>query len=135
MHSSNDNNANTARIRKFSILGESKMFPGMNPRKMNQMMKRMGIQQVEIPATEVIIKTEEKEIIIKNPNVSKVNMMGQETYQISGEVTERETKTEIEISEEDIKTVTEQTGKSEEEAREKLKENNGDIAKTIMDLQ
>ncbi len=40
------------------------MIPGMNPRKMQQAMKKMGIQQVEIPATEVIIKTPEKEIII-----------------------------------------------------------------------
>jgi len=40
------------------------MFPGMNSRKAAQMMKKMGIQQVEISATEVIIKTPEKEIII-----------------------------------------------------------------------
>ena len=43
----------------------------MNPRKMQQMMKQLGIQQTEIPANEVIIKTSEKEIIIRNPSVSK----------------------------------------------------------------
>ena len=74
------------------------MFPGMNPRKMQQMMKRMGIQQVEIPATEVIIKTEDKEIVITEPSVSKVNMMGQETFQVSGQINEREKTTEAEIS-------------------------------------
>ena len=60
----------------------------MNPRKMQQMMKQLGIQQVEIPATEVIIKTKDKTITITNPSVSKVNMMGQENFQISGEVYE-----------------------------------------------
>ena len=79
------------------------MLPGMNPRKMQQMMKKMGIQQVEIPATEVIIKGEEKEIVITDPQVSKVNMMGQETFQITGQVEEKELSTEPEISEEDNK--------------------------------
>ena len=41
------------------------MLPGMNPRKMQAMMKQLGIKQVDVPAIEVIIKTEEKEIIIK----------------------------------------------------------------------
>lgn len=110
-----------------------KMIPGMNPRKMQQAMKRMGISQIEIPATEVIIKTDEKEIIISNPNVSKVNMMGQETYQITGEIEERELK--VEITDEDINTVIEQTNVSKEKAKEVLEENNGDIAATIMSLQ
>jgi nascent polypeptide-associated complex subunit alpha len=57
-----------------------KMLPGVNPRQAAKMMKRMGIQQQEIEATEVIIKTPEKTIIITNPSVSKVNMMG--VYQI-----------------------------------------------------
>jgi len=74
---------------------------------MQQMMRQMGIQQQEINATEVIIKTADKEFIITNPSVAKVNMMGQETFQISGEITERElssTSLASEISEEDIKT-------------------------------
>ena len=50
------------------------MIPGMNSRKAQQMMKRMGIPQQEIDATEVIIRTAEKEIVIKDPSVSKVNM-------------------------------------------------------------
>ncbi|MBW2966199.1 nascent polypeptide-associated complex protein [Candidatus Woesearchaeota archaeon] len=111
------------------------MFPGMNPRKMQQMMKRMGIQQVEVPATEVIIKTEDKEIVITEPSVSKVNMMGQETFQISGQVNEREISTEPEIKEDDIKTVMEQAKVDEEKAKEALKKAKGDLAKAIMDLQ
>ncbi len=40
------------------------MMPGMNSRQAKQMMKRMGIQQVELPAKEVIIRLEDKEILI-----------------------------------------------------------------------
>lgn len=111
------------------------MFPGINPRKMQQMMKQMGIQQVEIPATEVIIKTETKEIRIVNPSVSKVNMMGQETFQISGEIQEQELSTAPEISAEDIKTVMEQAEVDEKTAWAAIEEAKGDLAEAIISLQ
>ena len=107
----------------------------MNPRKMQQMMRQLGIQQQEIPATEVIIRSEGKEIVISNPSVQKVNMMGQETFQISGEIEERETSIPLEISEEDIKTVVEQTGANPKDARKALEEAKGDLAQAILDLQ
>ncbi len=111
------------------------MMPGMNPRKMAQMMKRMGIQQVEIPATEVIIKTPEAELVITDPQVSKVNMMGQETLQIVGNIHERPLSTEPDISEDDVKTVMEQANVSEEKARAAIEESKGDLAAAIMSLQ
>lgn len=111
------------------------MIPGMNPRKMQQAMKRMGIQQVEIEATEVIIKCPDKEIIITNPNVSKVNMMGQQTYQIVGEEHERRISTEPEISEDDIKTVAEQAEVTEEEAKKAIEEAKGNLAQAILSLK
>ena len=111
------------------------MFPGMNPRKMQQMMKKMGIAQQEVEATEVIIKCADKEIVITNPQVSKVNMMGQQTYQIVGEEHERELSTAPEISEDDIKTVMEQAKVDKEKAKEALEKAGGDIAKAIMALQ
>ena len=111
------------------------MIPGMNPRKMNQMMKKMGIQQTEIDAIEVIIRTPEKELIIPNPQVSKVNMMGQETIQIVGDIHERELVTTPEISEDDVKTVMEQAGVSEEQAKEAIEQNKGDLAAAIMSFQ
>ena len=111
------------------------MMPGMNPRKMAQMMKRMGIQQTEIDATEVIIRTPDKELVVMNPQVSKVNMMGQETLQVVGEIHERDISSGPEISEEDIKTVMEQAGVSEEEAKTAIDENDGDLAAAIMSLQ
>ncbi len=111
------------------------MFPGMNPRKMQQMMKKMGIQQVDIPATEVIIRTEGKEIVITEPSVAKVNMMGQETFQISGNIHEKEASSEPEISEDDINTVAEQANVGSEEAKTALEESEGDIAAAILALK
>ncbi|MBW2989257.1 nascent polypeptide-associated complex protein [Candidatus Woesearchaeota archaeon] len=111
------------------------MIPGMNPRAMRQAMKRMGIQQQEIDAVEVIIRTSDKEIIIREPQVSKVNMMGQQTYQIVGEEEERDLDKEPEINEEDIKTVMEQAGVDENTAIDAIKKNSGDLAAAIMGLK
>lgn len=109
-----------------------KMLPGMNSRKAAQLMKKMGVQQQEIEATEVIIKLVDKEIIITNPQVLKINMMGQETFQVSGRVSEQ---AKSEISDEDVRTVMEQAKVSEEKARATLKKSNGDLAEAIMSLQ
>jgi len=111
------------------------MFPGMNSRQAKQMMKKMGIQQQEIDAKQVIIKTEDKELIINNPQVSKVNMMGQETFQVVGNVEEKSLSSEPEISEEDVKTVMEQANVDEEKAKETIKKNNGDLAASILELK
>jgi nascent polypeptide-associated complex subunit alpha len=100
-----------------------------------QAMKKMGMQQEEIDASEVIIKCPDKEIIISNPSVSKVKMMGEESWQITGEAEERELDTAPEINEDDVKTVMEQTGVSEEKAKEAIEKNNGDLAAAIMDLK
>jgi nascent polypeptide-associated complex subunit alpha len=108
------------------------MFPGMNPRQMQHALKRMGIQQQEVEATEVI-KCPDKEIVISNPSVSKVNMMGNMTFQVMGQAQERPLATEI--KEEDIKTVAEQAAVSEEEARNALEHCKGDLAKAILYLK
>ncbi|MBD3313235.1 nascent polypeptide-associated complex protein [Candidatus Woesearchaeota archaeon] len=111
------------------------MMPGMNPKMMRQAMKKMGIKQVEIEADEVIIRSGAKEIIITEPQVSKVDMMGQETYQIVGNVHEREASSEPEISSDDIKTVAEQAEVTEDDAEQALKETQGDIAAAIIKLK
>ena len=106
------------------------MFPGMNPRDMQKAMKRMGVKQEEINASEVIIKCSDKELVLKDPQVLKVNMMGQESFQISGDVIER-----VSVKEEDVKTVMDQTGVSNEKALESLEESDGDIAEAIISLK
>lgn len=97
------------------------------------MMRQMGIQQSEIKASEVIIKTADKEIVIKNPEVIRVKMGGQETFQIGGQITERALETEISLD--DIKTVMEQAGVSEIEAKAALQKTKGDLAEAILMLK
>lgn len=110
---------------------------GMNPKKMQKMMQKMGIQSSDIDAEYVIIKTPEEELVFESPQVSKVNMMGQETYQIVGTPVARpvEEEAELQISPEDVEAVRSQTGISEEEARAALKKSGGDLAKAIMDIK
>ncbi len=111
------------------------MFPGlggMNPKKMEGMMKQMGISQNEIPASKVTIEKENgSRLIIENPSVIKMNVQGSDMFQITGD--EKEENPEVEISEEDIKQVMEKTGVSEEQAKEAL-ENTGDLAEAILKL-
>ena len=99
------------------------------------MMKQLGIQQVEIPAIEVIIRTDKKNIIISNPSVAKVNMMGQENFQISGDVHEEELSSVPEISEEDVGTVMEQAGVDKNTARKAIEEADGNLAEAIINLK
>lgn len=95
-------------------------------------MKKMGIRQDSIPATEVIIKTPEKDLIIRNPQVAKINAMGQETIQVIGTVEELEAQ---KFSDDDVKTVAEQAKVPKEKARAALEKTNGDLAQAILDLQ
>ena len=111
------------------------MLPGMNPREMQKAMKRLGIKQEEIDAELVIIKTADKDLVIKNPHVSKVNMMGQETFQIVGDVAEVDKDVSTEINEDDLETVMEQTNCSKEQALEALEESKGNLAEAILRLQ
>jgi len=108
------------------------MFGGIDPKKMQSMMKQMGISQIEIPAEKVIIeKSDGSKIIIENPSVMQIKMQGQESFQISGEI--REETAEVKISEEDINAVVEKTGVSRQKARETL-EKTGDLAEAILEL-
>ncbi|WP_462271936.1 nascent polypeptide-associated complex protein [Methanohalophilus sp.] len=106
---------------------------GMNPKKMKQMMKQMGISVDEISDVEqVIIRTPDKDIVFNDANVSIMNAQGVDTYQVVG--TPEEVAREVEIPEDDVRLVTEQTGASEEKAKEALKNANGDLAEAIMQL-
>jgi nascent polypeptide-associated complex subunit alpha len=111
------------------------MMPGMNPRQMQQMMRQMGIQQVDVPATQVIIITPEKRIIIDRPQVAKVNAMGQQTWQVTGPAREEALDTTPEIDEDDIQTVMGQTGVSKASALKAITEAKGDLAEAILRLK
>ena len=88
------------------------MIPGMNSRQMKQMMRQMGMQQVDVEAVRVVIETPEKNIVFDNLRSRKVNMMGQDTWQLTGNFHEEAKDTSAEISDEDVNTVVEQTGVS-----------------------
>ena len=102
----------------------------MNPKMVKQAMKKMGMKQDIIPATEVIIKTPDGDLHIKNPEVAKVTMMGQDSFQITGEIETRSS-----INEEDIDTVASQADCSKEDAKAALEQANGDLAEAILNLQ
>ena len=114
------------------------MIPGMNKKQMKQMerqMKKMGMKMEELEGVrEVIIRFDEKELIIDNPSVSLMNVMGNETYQIDGKAREVELDYEIEIPEEDIEMVANSAGDSADVAQASLEECKGDLAEAIMKL-
>ena len=105
------------------------MIPGMNPKKIQEMMKKMNMNVKEIKAQEVIIKSSDKNITISEPEVMLTNVMGKNVYQISGQVSENKT------NEEDIKMVMEQTGKDRETVSKTLEKLNNDLAKCIIELK
>jgi nascent polypeptide-associated complex subunit alpha len=115
------------------------MLPGgMNPKQMQQIMKRMGIRVEEIEAEQVIIKCSDRNIIISEPSVMLTKMPNQEMFQISGEVSEEEAGEEevvSEISEEDVEMVMDQANVGKVQAEEALEETRGDIAEAIMMLK
>ena len=104
-------------------------MPGLDPRLVKQAMKKLGVKQEEIDASEVVIKCHDKNIVIKNPEVLKVNMAGNESFQISGDVEEESS------DEKDVEMIMEQTSCSKEEAEKALEESDGDIAGAILKLK
>jgi len=110
------------------------MMPGnINPRQMNQMMRRLGISVKNIDNVEkIIIQTDTKEYIFKDAEVTIMDAKGQKTYQIIGNPIIKDRSDDT--LKEDIKLVMDQTGKSEEEAKKALEESNGDIAEAILKL-
>ncbi len=106
------------------------MFGGIDPKKMQAMMKQMGIKQEDIASTRVIIEREDGNIVIENPHVVKIVMQGQESWQITGEAREEAAG----ISEEDVKIVMEKSNVSHDKAKKALEVSEGDIAQAIIDL-
>ena len=108
------------------------MFGGVNPAQMKGMMKKMGISQVELPVRRVVFEMDDGNLVIENPSVMKIKMQGQESFQVTGDAVEESAEA---FSDEDVKMVVSQTGKSEDEVRAALEESEGDIAGAIMGLK
>lgn len=99
---------------------------------MKAMMKQMGMSKNTLNATEVIIKTPDSTIVFDNPQVEKISMQGQVSFQVQGEFREVEEQVQVKISQEDIEMVAEQASVSKERAKECLEEAQGDIAQAIL---
>ncbi|MEM3839251.1 MAG: nascent polypeptide-associated complex protein [Candidatus Micrarchaeaceae archaeon] len=113
------------------------MMPNIDPSQLKKMMERMGIKSSEIDAKRVIIESAEGDIIIDEPQVMLIEAQGTKSFQITGSVTERRSsEAKVEISEDDIKIVKEQSGVSDDKlVREALEESNGNIAEAILKLK
>lgn len=129
----------------------------MNPRKMKQMMKQMGIDVEELDAERVVIETADgDDLVFDGAQVTKMDAQGQETYQIVGSpdtvadagaggasavegdddpALDDGGDADDEIPEEDVRLVAEQAGVSKSDAREALEAANGEPARAISDLQ
>jgi|ECHvirMinimDraft_2_1075157.scaffolds.fasta_scaffold00297_8 nascent polypeptide-associated complex subunit alpha len=95
-------------------------------------LKKMGIETDQINALRVIIETQDTVITIEEPTVIQARVGGQSAITVmGGKRTEKPKETRIEVSQEDIQFVMDQTGKSEKEAREALLKANGDVATAI----
>ena len=122
----------------------------MNPRKMQQMMKQMGIDVDELDVEEVIIRTADEELYFSNADVTKMDARGQETYQVVGSPDAREKGGDagaIEagddategndggIPDDDVELVAMRAGVSEDRARDALEANDGDLAAAVSELE
>jgi len=105
------------------------MMPNMDPKQMERLMRQMGINSKQVPATRVVIELEGQKLIISQPQVTEITAQGQKSYQISGNVS-----TESVLSEEDVKMIMEQTGASHDVAVDALNKANGNIAEAILAL-
>jgi nascent polypeptide-associated complex subunit alpha len=109
------------------------MIPGVNPRQMKAMMKKLGMKSEDIEGVEkVVIYTKSGNYVFDNAEIVATTMQGMTTYQINGEP--RFEEGEAEIPDEDIALVSEQAQVGREEAKEALKAAGGDIAEAIIKL-
>jgi nascent polypeptide-associated complex subunit alpha len=112
----------------------------MSPKKMKGMLKGMGIDINELEGVqEVIIRLPDKEIVIQNPSVAVMDAHGVRSYQISGEVVQREIsgpdqELPLSIPDSDVELVVLQTGAEPGAARAALLEAKGDLAAAIIKL-
>ncbi|AWB27193.1 nascent polypeptide-associated complex protein [Halococcoides cellulosivorans] len=121
------------------------MFGGgggnLDPRKLQQMMEQMGVDMEDIDATEVVIRTDDEDLVFDGPEVQKMVAQGQETYQIVGSPSVEESSGESGGSEaddgpdpDDVALVAQRAGVSEDDARDALEAEDGDLAGAVARL-
>ncbi|MEM2214449.1 MAG: nascent polypeptide-associated complex protein [Candidatus Nezhaarchaeales archaeon] len=113
---------------------------GISPRELQKMLhvvKKAGLSIEQVEGVEsVVFRLRDKEIVIRNPQVTSMKVGNQTIFQVTGEVEERSLVVEeVSISEEDVQLVASQAGVSLEEARKALKATKGDLARAILYLR
>ncbi len=105
----------------------------MNPRKMKQMMKQLGMDIKPIEdVQEIVITTSSGRYVFDQAEVAVMKMQGVVTWQITGEPRFEEAATVI--PDEDVELVAGQANVSAEAAKAALLETKGDIAEAILRL-
>ena len=109
------------------------MIPGMNPRKMKQVMKQLGmdVRPVE-DVQEIVVTTPKGRYVFDQAEVAIMKMQGVTTWQITGEP--RFEDAVLEIPDDDVSLVAEQANVPVETARAALEASKGDIADAILKL-
>lgn len=95
-------------------------------------MRQMGIASQQLEAKRVLIETDEGTLIIEPPQVTRITMQGQTSFQIAGPVRKEESAA---AKEEDIALIMEKTGCTRKQALEALAACDGDIAEAILRLE
>ena len=121
--------------------GNQQDMSGMrvNDRQMKQAMKKMGIKQSSVDGvTEVIIRTRDKEIVVKRAEVICIEMGGTKSFQVSGETEERmigeDGVAKQAFPEDDISLVMSQTGCDRDKAIAALEAVDGQPAEAIIKI-
>ena len=87
------------------------MIPGVNPKQMKAMMKKLGMKMEQLEDVErVVVYTKKGNYIFENAEVVATTMQGATTYQLSGDMRFEEAETVI--PEEDVAMVAEQASVS-----------------------
>ncbi len=104
-----------------------------NPREMRRLMRQLKAKEVD--AYQVIIKARDGDYVVDDPQVMVMEIQGQKMIQVVGEMRKVEQVTEENeepFTEEDVQLVMQQTGCTEEEAIEALRESGGEPAEAII---
>jgi nascent polypeptide-associated complex subunit alpha len=112
------------------------------------MMEQMGIDMDELDATEVTITLADgTQLVFGDPEVTKMDARGEETYQVVGdaepveaeepstESEDTESTAETSIPDADVEIVVQRTGVPMKQAREAIEEAKGDLAAAIDSLE
>jgi nascent polypeptide-associated complex subunit alpha len=106
----------------------------LDRRQMERAMRRLGVKTKELEGVrEVVIRLEDRELVLPDAQVILTEMGGQRSYQVIGREIER--RLEPEPGEDDVKLVMEQAGVERGPAVKALKETGGDIAEAILKLK